>query len=249
MWCEWPEKAEQVARANAHRPSFFVHDNRARNSVLALGERGSSLTLGKMHRVLSFVTILATGCAQFPPGGDSLLRLSATEFNAVGTNWRALEARGEYLSAARLLEAYIERRAAAFSEDEIVLLHFHAAQEFAFAGEYARTLSHLPKSRYSIEPMSVLRWNDYIAATEAFLKRDRVALLRARERIAGAPTWNGEILTLNVVDSLIEHFDESYLTAYTKAPKPPNKSPEPAPGPVTDRAGAHVAPVPVLAQL
>jgi hypothetical protein len=193
-----------------------------------------------MHRVLGFVTILATGCAEFGREGDSLLRLSATEFNAVGTSWRVLEARGEYLTAARLLEAYIERRAAALSEDEIVLLHFHAGQEFAFAGEYARALSHLPKSRYSVEPMSVLRWNDYVAATEAFLKRDRVALLRARERIAGAPKWNGEILTLNVVDSLIEHFDEPYLAAYTKAPKPPNKAPEPTPGSVTPRATSRV---------
>jgi hypothetical protein len=43
------KEAQQVARANAHRPSFFVHDSRARNSVLALGERGSSLTFGKDH--------------------------------------------------------------------------------------------------------------------------------------------------------------------------------------------------------
>jgi hypothetical protein len=41
------KKAQQVARANAHRPSFFAHDSRARNSILALGERGSSLTLGE----------------------------------------------------------------------------------------------------------------------------------------------------------------------------------------------------------
>src|SRR5688572_10199663 len=55
------KKAQQVARANAHRPSFFVHDSRARNSVLALGERGSSLTLGKRpmtaHSLLSWVVV------------------------------------------------------------------------------------------------------------------------------------------------------------------------------------------------
>ena len=33
-------------RANAHRPSFFAHESHARNSVVARGERGSSLTSG-----------------------------------------------------------------------------------------------------------------------------------------------------------------------------------------------------------
>src|SRR5258708_10935119 len=41
-------KAEQGARANAHRLSFFGHDTYARNPVLALGERGSSLTFGRI---------------------------------------------------------------------------------------------------------------------------------------------------------------------------------------------------------
>ncbi|HUR60545.1 MAG TPA: hypothetical protein VM029_22685 [Opitutaceae bacterium] len=163
--------------------------------------------------------LLATGCAQFPGERDSLLRLSATEFNAIGTGWRALEARGEYMSAARLLEAYVERRANALSEDEVVLLHFHAAQQLAFAGDHARALSHLPKARYASEPLAVLRWNDYVSATEAFLKRDRPALRHAREQIAGAPKWKGEILTLNVVDALLEHFDEPYLAAYMRAPQ------------------------------
>jgi hypothetical protein len=43
------KKAEPTAKANAHRSSFFIHDSRARNSVLALGKRGSSLRLGKIH--------------------------------------------------------------------------------------------------------------------------------------------------------------------------------------------------------
>jgi hypothetical protein len=180
-----------------------------------------------MLRVLSFVVVLATGCSQPPHGSDDLLRLGAAEFNATGMGWRILEARGEYLTAARLLEAYVNRHEHTLSEDEIVLFHFHAAQEFAFAGEYARALSHLPKSRYAVDPMPILRWNDYVAATEAFLRRDRMALQRARERIAGTPKWNGEVLTLNVVDSLVEHFDEQYLAAYTKALKPPNQALQP----------------------
>src|SRR5688572_24085792 len=57
-----PKNAQQVARANAHRPSFFVHDSRARNSILALGERGSSLTLGKtVPFVYSFSFVAVIG--------------------------------------------------------------------------------------------------------------------------------------------------------------------------------------------
>jgi hypothetical protein len=190
-----------------------------------------------MQRVFSFVTCVVAGCTTVPAGHDTFLRLNVTEFNAKGTSWRALENRGEYLSAARLLEAYIAQHSASLPEDERVLLHFHAAQEFAFVGEYARALPHFPLARYAVEPSSFpMRWNDYVAATEAFLKRDRSALLRARDRIVAGPKWNGEILTLNVVDSLFEHFDESYLDAYMKAPKPPNKAPEPTSCSVTPRA-------------
>jgi hypothetical protein len=46
-------KAEQGARANAHHSSFFGAYFPARISVLALGERGSSLTLGKEARMHS----------------------------------------------------------------------------------------------------------------------------------------------------------------------------------------------------
>jgi hypothetical protein len=41
------EKKDEQGASNAQRPSFFAHGSRAQNSVLALGERGSSLTLGK----------------------------------------------------------------------------------------------------------------------------------------------------------------------------------------------------------
>ena len=57
-----PSDGQPVARANAHRPSFFEYDSYARNFVLALGERGSSVTFGKMptparYKFLSLLTV------------------------------------------------------------------------------------------------------------------------------------------------------------------------------------------------
>jgi hypothetical protein len=179
-----------------------------------------------MRLISAFALFLVAGCASVPSGYESSLRLSATEFNAIATNWRLLESRKEYVAAARLLEAYIARHAASLAEEDRVLFHFHAAQEYAFAADYRRALRHLPRARYSAERTSFpIRWNDYVSATEAFLLRDRAGLQAARERIAAGPTWNGEVLNLNVVDSLIEHFDEPYLAAYMKATRTPNKAP------------------------
>jgi hypothetical protein len=41
--------ADPATRANAHRLSFLDHDSYAPISVLALGERGSPLTMGKQR--------------------------------------------------------------------------------------------------------------------------------------------------------------------------------------------------------
>lgn len=186
-----------------------------------------------------FLLCLTAGCTS---ATSRSLNVGIAEFNAKGTSWRALESRGEYRAAAQLLAAYATRHAGSLAEADRVLLHFHAAQEFAFAGDGTEALQHLARARYAVEPSSFpMRWNDYVAATEAFLRRDRAGLLAARERIASGPKWNGEILTLNVVDSLIEHFGEPYLAAYTQAPKSPNTSPEsvePAAG--DRRVGARV---------
>ncbi len=85
-------------------------------------------------------------------------------------------------------------------------MHWHAAQALALAGAVPAALKHIPPARLDPEPPdSPVRWNDYVAATEAFLQHNRANLIGARERIARK---NPDDPTLAIVDSLVTHFGE-----------------------------------------
>lgn len=66
---------------------------------------------------------------------------------------------------------------------------------------------------------SPIRWNAYVRATIAFLERDRKKLAELREEIAKEPKLEGVVPNLDVVDRLIEYFDEPYSVAYRGKPK------------------------------
>lgn len=148
----------------------------------------------------------------------ALMQLSWREFDqSPGSGWRALSDRKQFAKAARLIEQYL----AAHPElrpYEQVSLHFHAAQCFAHDGSkqsVANALAHLSAAKLNPEPInSPIRWNDYVSATEAFLKGDIASLRAARERIASGPQLDGEIPNLRVVDRLIERFGQPYREAY-----------------------------------
>lgn len=128
--------------------------------------------------------------------------------------WRRIAKQGDYAGAAHAIEAYMESHAE-LEAGQIRGLHFHAAQMHAFAGAVQAALRHLPPSREpdgSEHPL--VRWNDYVAATEAFLRGDLPALCTARERIAQGPTTEQGIPNLNVVDRLIANFGKPYSEAY-----------------------------------
>ena len=133
----------------------------------------------------------------------------------LNAGWRGLAHDKKYGEAAALIEAYLARHAE-LDRFQKVNLHFHAAQVLAFDGDTEAALKHLASSRHEPEfKQSPVRWNDYVAATVAFLRRDREQLLAARERIAGGAAVDGEIPNLDVVDRLVKFFDHSYYEAYT----------------------------------
>ncbi len=73
-------------------------------------------------------------------------------------------------------------------------------------------IKYTPSARLDPEPLaSPVRWNDYVTATVAFLQRDKAKLLAARTLIV---EHKPDDPNLSIVDSLIEHFDEPYSTAY-----------------------------------
>lgn len=134
-----------------------------------------------------------------------------------GKGWRALSDKKQFRDAAVLIEAYLEKRSS-LSQREQANLHFHAAQCWAYSSDEASTqksLAHLKNSQVHPEPPdSPVKWNDYVIATEAFLRRDLDALKAARAKIAQGPKLDGEIPNLNIVDRLIARFDKPFAEAY-----------------------------------
>ena len=164
------------------------------------------------HGVVVF--LLVTGA--FPAvAHDASLALTYAEFDQrPHSGWRALADEKQFGEAAALIEAYLARHPQ-LDRFQRSNLHFHAAQLLAFAGKTEPALKHLERARLDPEPeSSPIRWNDYVSATAAFLQRDRLRLVAARERIAKGAAVDREIPNLAVVDRLIARFDEPYAEAY-----------------------------------
>lgn len=127
------------------------------------------------------------------------------------SGWRALAEKEQFQEAAALIAAYLDRHSE-LDRFQRATLHWHAAQALAFAGDAEAALGHLSLARLDPEPLaSPVCWNDYVAATEAFLQRDRAKLTESRERIVEKKRDDAN---LPIVDSLIAHFDEPYSKAY-----------------------------------
>lgn len=143
------------------------------------------------------------------------LRLSYQEFDQTPhSGWRVLaEDAKRMIEAATLIEAYLASHSE-LDRFQRSNLHWHAAQALALAGDSAAALKHIPSARLDPEPSdSPLCWNDYVAATEAFLQHDRAKLIAAKERIAKNKPADPN---LAIVASLLVHFDEPYSKAYKR---------------------------------
>lgn len=148
----------------------------------------------------------------------SLLELDFDSFDqTMDGGWRAYASDGQYRLAARLIDAYVERKPA-LADWQISVSRFHAGQMYAFADEPAVAIERFKESFQAAEPPdSPVRWNAYVHATIAFLEGDRERLKEQREIIAAGPRMEGRIPNLNVVDSFLANIDAPYSVAYRDA--------------------------------
>jgi hypothetical protein len=131
-----------------------------------------------------------------------------------GMGWRQVAGKGRFSDAAKLIDAYSEKHKD-LDVSQRANLNFHAGQMYAFADNYQTAIDRFSKSTYAEEPVELpLRWNAYVNATIAFLKKDMNRLKQCREEIVSGPTFQGEKANLDVVDRLIQHFGEPYSSAY-----------------------------------
>lgn len=160
---------------------------------------------------------------------EKMLGLSQSAFDQdLDGGWRALSYRpGCKLAAADLIRDYRESKGLTAS-----ILYWHEGQLRASAGQTAQAIALFTKSRRDgNDPEG---WDHYVDATIAFLKKDKSALLAARERLARIPrpadyqppklppnvrlpsTWPPN---LGAVDKLIRCFERDYQEAYHRCRK------------------------------
>ena len=161
----------------------------------------------------------AADCAYNPA---QLLAMDYKAFDHDG--WRPLAAiAGCESKAADLIRDYREAHADLLADDRRSLI-WHEGQMRAAFGDYEGAIPLLSVDN----PDPAMR--DYAAATVAFLRHDKAALMIARAQLVAEPKpdgWdeavaefkaNGETiiwpLNLEVVDGLISCFDKPYFEAY-----------------------------------
>jgi hypothetical protein len=164
--------------------------------------------------------LLSVSRGQDSPEPPKELRLRYQDFDQrPGGGWRKIAGEGKYLEAAKLIDRY-EKEKRGLEEWQHVNLRFHAGQLYAFADQKEQALARFKTALYTKEPAdSPIRWNAYVRATIAFLERDRKKLTELREEIAKGPKREGVVPNLDVVDRLIENFEEPYSVAYRGKPK------------------------------
>lgn len=181
-----------------------------------------------------FALVLAMLLQMAPPaeprcGYDraAMLAMDWMTFDQGPDGWRRLEAiEGCDEAAADLIADY--RSMHGLSDN--TTLYVHEAYARAFAGQTSRALDLFELARKDVDPFG---WNIYMDATVAFLRRDRAALLDARERLATLPIppdlemvdqqgnpvdpsvgWPSN---LHVVDAFVRCFDHDIRAAYDNA--------------------------------
>ena len=130
------------------------------------------------------------------PDRESLLSLPWKEFDQTqNCGWRVYVnlTRKQYLEAAKLMEAYLERHSE-LTPRQRAITHYHAAHQYIYravrtgVGDALEALPHLDQAIVPAKdtPPS-LDWNDMVIATKAFLLGDRTTLLAVKERVAAMP--------------------------------------------------------------
>lgn len=162
---------------------------------------------------------------------DVMMQLDPDAFDQdMWGGWRSLAARkGCEKAAAELIKTYITRNWNRLSSEKLSMMHWHAGQLEAFAGDYNQAVPLLMAGTSPEKRRVEMGFHEYALGTIAFLNGDLRGLKAARERLAATPkpTWYaaerkaGRLLSwplnLDVLDSLIQCFGSPYAVAYNNA--------------------------------
>ncbi|MFN3932815.1 MAG: hypothetical protein ACK4JY_13850 [Brevundimonas sp.] len=172
-----------------------------------------------------------TGCVQ---PDAAMLALPLQEFDQTPAGWRSLDAEGCEAVGAEAIARYREVNRDMLANEDIGTLIWHEGQLRAAAGQTDEAITLMLEGRNGESEAT----QPYVDATVAFLRRDREALLAARERLLDLPVpdyfavaaeryrvnypdlpplvWP---LNLDKVDGFIACFDRPYRDAYNCDPE------------------------------
>ncbi|MDI1253866.1 hypothetical protein, partial [Thermomonas sp.] len=236
-----------VLRGNQHRDRFAASLMRYRvRRRSATAQSGLTQVLGVLMKQLILLTLLVllfSACSttrianQCQYDRDAMLSLDEDSFDQdlsnSGGGWRSIgNIKGCELAAAQLISAYRAKHPSSSS-----VLAWHEGQMLASANQYSRAIPLFEIARKD-PAEDKAGWNHYVDATVAFLRRDKVALIAAKEKLAATPYPEGTGMppikngyiefpaqpgqpvmrihwppNIDVVEGLINCFDKSYIEA------------------------------------
>jgi hypothetical protein len=159
--------------------------------------------------LFAILAATAAGCAV--PGSEISRQLSLaydrfdTEPGKFG--WRQLNGRGCTDSALALLARYEAANGRKLPRETLSEIQFHAGQALAFAGRNAEAIPHFVGA---LRLGGTEEWTSFVAANVAFLKRDPVALRKARDRYAAVAPKS---MRLKFLDGFIACPTADYMKA------------------------------------
>lgn len=155
-------------------------------------------------------------CEISPVQNDLMLMQEFWTFDQSPFGFRSLAKLDDrcYLRTGVLIADYLTKNDTALDANSKQISNFHAGQSFSFVTKYDIAIPHFERSINPDEAADpTFHWNAYVEATLAFLRRDKNALVAAREKFGKHPQ-GGDSVNVKVVDRMIKCFNSTYKDVY-----------------------------------
>ena len=162
-----------------------------------------------MSLAVAVLVAAAATCTVPSPEEAAQLALPYAEFDSRSGpfGWRALAAVSCTDLAVSLLARYAEANRGRLAPAERREIAFHIGQALAMAGREQEAIAPLEQA---LDAQAPPEWAAYVKATLAFLRRDPVALLAARESYSALAPGSAR---LRIIDGLVACPTEPYVKA------------------------------------
>jgi hypothetical protein len=113
--------------------------------------------------------------------------------------------------------SYLNNKQGLEEYQKITLAH-HAGQMLAFDNNYTEAKVYFKISLYKLPANNEqIKWNAYVAATVAFLDKDKETILNSKKILEKPSAEDGYCANLPFIESFILNFNKTYKEAYEAA--------------------------------